>query len=225
MAKRLEQEETAPVNQASNSMEDVLNENGKTISMIVGAVLFAIVGYYAYKNLVLAPKMETASFALATAQSQFEKDSFQLALVNPGGGDEGFLDIIDNYGGTPAANTANYYAGICYLNIGKYDAALAHLNDFSTDDAELSVMKLGLIGDCYSEKNELDKALSQYRKAADAGTNEELASYYLLKVGMLNEKLEKNAEALAAYKEIKREYPNASFAADIQKYITRAQNM
>jgi hypothetical protein len=49
------------------------------------------------------------------AQQQFEKDSFQLALTNPGGGYSGFLDIIDSYSGTKTANLAKYYAGICYL--------------------------------------------------------------------------------------------------------------
>ena len=40
------------------------------------------------------------------------------------------LDIIHEYSGTPAANLANYYAGMAYLNIKDYQNAVKYLGNF-----------------------------------------------------------------------------------------------
>lgn len=220
MAKRLEK--TEPVKQ-EKSIIDIFNENQTLISIVAGLFILIVGGYYVYQNLIHKPKVKASGEALAEAQLKFEQDSFQLALANPGGGNLGILDVIDQYGGTPAGNTANYYAAVSYLNIGKYDAAIAHLEDFSTDDSAMKIMKYGLMGDCYSEKNDLDKAMSMYQKAVGAAKNEELQSYYLLKIGMLNEKQEKFAEAKEAFLRIKQDFPEASFASDIDKYINKVE--
>ncbi len=49
----------------------------------------------------------------------FESDSMDLAL-NGNGANYGFLDIIDEYGSTPAGNSAHYYAGYSYYSKGDY---------------------------------------------------------------------------------------------------------
>lgn len=56
-----------------------------------------------------------------------------------------------------AGNLANYYAGIAYLNTGKYDEAIASLGKFSSKDIMLSALAKGAIGDAYSEKNSQKK--------------------------------------------------------------------
>ena len=106
------------------------------------------------------------------AQFQFERDSFALALTNPGGGYSGFLDIIDNYGGTKAANLAHYYAGISYLNLGQYDVAIEYLNDFKAKDEILPITKYGAIAAAYVNYRILDQAISYYKKAINAGNND-----------------------------------------------------
>ena len=80
------------------------------------ALVVLVGGFLAYKNFYKAPKQQEAVAQMYRAQQRFEQDSFALALTNPGGGFSGFLDIIDEYSGTPAANTAKYYAGVSYLS-------------------------------------------------------------------------------------------------------------
>ena len=85
--------------------------------MIVGGYLF-------YDLMVKTPNENAAKEAMYRAEEQFARDSFALALENPGAGFGGFLDIIDEYPGTSAANLAKYYSGISYLNLGRYEAAI-----------------------------------------------------------------------------------------------------
>jgi hypothetical protein len=103
-------------------------------NIIFGALVGLVViigGVFAYNNFYKKPRQAEATEQMFQAQLQFERDSFIMALTNPGGGYYGFLDIIDNYGGTKAGNLANYYAGISYLNLGKYEAAIDYLKAFN----------------------------------------------------------------------------------------------
>jgi hypothetical protein len=43
------------------------------------------------------------------------------------------LDLLKWYSGTDAGNLANYYAGMAYLNTGKYAEAIDYLGN-SNDD-------------------------------------------------------------------------------------------
>jgi hypothetical protein len=66
-----------------------------------------------------------------------------------------FIKIADEYSGTDAGNLANYYAGMAYLNTGKYNEAIDYLNKFKSDDIVLS--GLATVGDAYAENNNRKK--------------------------------------------------------------------
>jgi tetratricopeptide (TPR) repeat protein len=188
-----------------------------------GLALIALV-WFGYKSFVVAPKQEEAVAAMWQAQSLFEQDSFKMALENPGPDLKGFAAIADEYSGTPAGNTAKYYAAICYLQTGDMDNAIKYMEDFSPSEDVLSIMKYGILGDAYSEKKEFDTALKMYEKAVDAGTHETLQSIYLKKYAMLNEYQGKKDEAVKAFERLRRDFPNQQSAdwRDVEKYIYRA---
>lgn len=202
-----------------------LEQNQKLVLGGLTAIVVIIGGVFAYRNLIQEPQQKSAISAMFEAQRQFERDSFALALTSPGGeGQLGFLDIIDQYGSTPAGNLALYYAGVSYLNLGEYDAAIDYLQDFSAKGDLTPATKNGALGDAYSEKGDFDSAVSYYQKAVrNAGENNLLAAYYLKKLGLLYERQSQPAQALEAYQRIKEEFPQTTVANDIDKYIIRAQ--
>ncbi len=187
----------------------------------IGLLAILLIGWFGYSTFVKAPKAKEAVKQIYKAEYQFARDSFTLALSNPGDQFPGFLDIIDQYGGTPTANIAHYYAGICYLHLGNFEVAIDYLSDFSADGTITPAMKNGALGDAYSELNDLDQALSYYKKAASGSSNMAVAPYYLLKTGMLLEKNGNNAEALSYYEKIKTNYPTSPTGVEIEKYIAR----
>jgi len=221
--KKANDETLVDIVEVKESASDWIDRNQKTIFGALFGLVLIVGGFLAYKQFVKAPKEKEAMNVMQQAQLQFERDSFAIALSNPGNGGLGFLDIVDQFGGTAAGNLANYYAGISYLRLGKYDAAIDHLKSFSADGAVLPATKLGAIGDAYAEKNDLDSALSYYSKAAAAVGNEFTSSMYLKKVGLLNEKNQNWSGAMAAYKQIKTKYPLTIDGNDIDKYISRVE--
>jgi len=155
------------------------------------------------------------------AQTQFERDSFAVALTNPGQDYPGFVDIADTYSGTAAGNLALYYAGISYLNLGQFEAAIDYLKDFSPTGDITPSMRAGALGDAYSETNDMGQAMSYYQKAVSSSSNDLISAYYLKKVGMLHEQQGDKAAAAKAYQTIKDQYFDVPLARDIDKYLVR----
>lgn len=235
MAKRKsDQIEIVEVEQVSASSSSVpfwekypnllLEKYPNLLLYVVGAVAVIVGGWWLYKEMIVKPKQQEAVAAMWQAEQQFGRDSFLLALNDPGGGFDGFLALADKFSGTPAGNMAHYYAGICFLQTGDFDKGIEQMEAFDAEGDLLPAMKYGIIGDCYSEKQEFDKALDYYEKASEASDNELLAVYYLKKLGLLYENQGKKDKAIEAYERIRRDHanPNSGEWKDIEKYIYRA---
>lgn len=205
---------------SSKSVTDFFEDNKQTVSYLLGGLFVVVIGFLIYRQFVQAPRAKEAAEQMAAAQLQFERDSFALALTNPGNGFPGFADIAEDYSGTEAGNLALYYAGVSYLNLGQFDAAIDYLEDFSPSGTITPTMKAGALGDAYSEVNQFGKALKQYQRAAESD-NAFLAAYYLKKYGMLSERQGDVAAAKEAYQQIKTDYFDTPAAGDIDKYLAR----
>ncbi len=188
-------------------------------AIAIGALLIGAIA--AYFMMYKTPRNAKAMAAMYKAEQQFQRDSFALALENPGGGFDGFLDIIDNYNGTKAANLSRYYAGVSYLNLGMYDTAIEYLEDFSPAGTVLPITRLGAIGDAYSEKNDFDTAMSYYKKATSTGSNDFLTPYYLKKLALLSEKQGSAEDAAKYFQQIKTEFPDTEAGAAADKYLAK----
>ncbi len=221
-SRRKQQEEETLIDlvETKQSMEDFMEKNQMLIVGIVAALLLSIGGFIAYKMLYQAPRESSAQEQIFQAEIQFQRDSFALALSNPGGGYEGLLDIIDNYSGTQTANLAKYYAGISYLNLGSYADAIKYLSDYKEAGNVTPSMKYGTLADAYAESGDMDKALSNYKKAAYTGDNDVLNPYYLKKLGMLYKRNGDSKNANKAFQDILDKYSKSSEATDIEKFIS-----
>ncbi len=209
------------ITEVTGQAEDFFERYQKQILIGITALVVIAGGYLAYANFYQAPRQKEALEQMAQAEWQFERDSFNLALANPGGGFPGFADIVKNYSGTKAGNLALYYAGICCLNMGQYDAAISYLEDYSAKGQFGPAMKYGALGDAYCEQGDLKKGLGLYNKAASASENEITAPYYWKKVALLSEKEGNTQDAVKAWETIQKEYYDSPEARDAEKYLVR----
>lgn len=221
MAKRKKQDDfdvIVDVVDGSGDDRTFLEKNGTMLLGAVAALALLIGAYFIYKLKFKDPKQKEAVAQMYQAQFQFDRDSFQLALTNPGDDQLGFIDIAETYSGTPAGNLANYYAAISYLKLGEFDSSLSYLKSFSPTEELLKAEKNGLMGDIAGEKGNLEEALSYYKKAANADL-EVISPYYLKKMGLLLNKLDKKDEAVKAFQQIKSKYPSSAEGTTIDKYL------
>ena len=218
------------LDQGASRTEEWVARNQKYIIGFLAVAALVTVAYLLYQKFVAEPRETEAAEEMFIAQQNFQKavdgaspDSlFNLAL-NGSEGKFGFLKIADEYSGTDAANLAHYYAGISFLNTGKYAEAIEHLEKFKSEDEILSTLAQGAIGDAFAQKNQPAEALEYYLKAAGMNENEFTTPRFLLKAGQAELVLGKKADALKHFTEIKEKYPQAPESRDIDALIGLSQ--
>jgi tetratricopeptide (TPR) repeat protein len=223
MAKKADntEEKIQVVEEALGKTELFIEKNQKLLTIIIGAIVLVVLGYFGFQRFYIAPREKEAQSQMFMAQKYFEEDSLKLAL-NGDGNYLGFLNIIEDYSMTTAANLSNYYAGMIYLKKGDFNNAIKYLKKFSSDDEFVGPMATGAIGDAYMELKDTKKAIDYYLKASDQQKNDLTSPQFLLKAGWAMELSGDYSKAADAYKRIQKEFPKSTESRDIEKYIARA---
>jgi tetratricopeptide (TPR) repeat protein len=218
------------LDETASKTEDWVAKNQKIIIGLVAGIAIATIGYLAYQKFIETPKQDEAATEMFVAQQNFQKatdgvasDSLYKLALNGSEGKFGFIKIADEYSGTDAGNLANYYAGIAYLNTGKFDEAIKYLGEFKSEDLILSALAKGAIGDAYSQKNQQKEALEYYVKAAESNKNDFTTPRFLLKAGKTAIALGQKEDALKYLTDIKENYDSTPEAASVDVLIGLAQ--
>ncbi|WP_420319833.1 tetratricopeptide repeat protein [Flagellimonas sp.] len=231
-----EQSTTAEVfntlDESASKTEAWVQRNQNYILGAIGAIALGVLGYLAYGEFIQKPKEASAANELFYPQQYFDqaltnetaKDSLFTLALNGAEGKYGFLDIIEEYKGTKAANLAQYSAGMTYLNLQQYDNAISHLEDFSSDDAVLGAMAKGGIGDAFSQLDQPEDALDYYEKAIAHSTNEFTTPRFLYKAGVIAIDLGQKEKALGFFERIKDEFSASQEANGIDALIGLTKN-
>ena len=203
--------------------EDFLKSNSKIIAgiLVVAVVLIGGVLFFQYNT---QQQNEKAQAEMFQAVYFFEQDSVDFAL-NGDGINKGFLTIIENYPRTDAANLSHFYTGSIYLSQKKFEDALTHLEEFSTDDYLVQAKAYSLIGDANLELGKTDEAITQYTKAARTNENKFMSPKYLAKLAVAQEEAGKLEEAILTYTEIEEKYYESFEVAAARKHKARLEGL
>lgn len=209
---------------------------GKMLTIALASVLALVVGIYAYKALVKEPKEKKANETIfaaenlfdAMANTNFNKDSVNLVLNGGNAGGQnitGLLRVINNYGGTSAANRANYMAGASYLNIGEYDKALKFLKEFDANGAnQIAIQAEILIGQAYAEQKKTGEALDHFKKATTINAKDEgMTGNALFLAANYADQIGKADEAKDLFKKLKNDFPKHGSvqSGEVEKYLAK----
>jgi tetratricopeptide (TPR) repeat protein len=229
MAKKAKSTKPDILDEGSEKLNEVFTnaefffEQYKNIILGILIVLaLGIGGWWGYNNFVKGPKEKKAQDAIVYAQKYFEADSMTAALKGDGT-HLGFEAVEKQYSGTAAGNRAAFGAGICNLKLGKYAEAAKYLESFHTEDPLLKTRKFGCLGDAYAEQNQMDKAIDNYKKAADVTDNDLVTPTYLYRAALALEQKGNKKDALELYKKVKENYPNSQEGAASEMYIAKLE--
>ncbi len=220
MAKEIKNENAEAVVEAVSKTEKFFNENGKLLGGLLAALIVVAAGVFCWYKFAYQPAVVEAQGQMALAEENFRSADYELAL-NGDGNVLGFAQIIDEYG-AKAGKAVYFYAGVCELQLGNWDLAINYLQSYKGKDAILMARATACIGDAYVGLEDYGKALEYFEKAASEADNM-YAAGYLLKAGMVAEKLGQNDKALGFYETIKEKYPQSMEGYDIDKYIGRIE--
>lgn len=220
------------LDEGASRTEAWVEKNQKMLLGVIGVIAVCVLGYFLYQKFIQEPKETEAMNEMFQAQNYWEqaltepaKDSLYNLSLQGGEGKYGFIDIIDNYKGTKAANLAQYYAGMAYLNTNRYKDAIAQLDKFKSDDDMLAPLAKGAIGDAFAQLGQNEDALKYYEEAAKMRTNDFTTPRFLLKAGIAAMSVNNNDKALSHFKKVADDYPKSPEAAKAEIYTGRAEAM
>ena len=223
MANTTNQQQAAPtMEQSLNQSEAFFLKYKKAIIAVVVALVVIIAGIVLYTTYVSGPREIKASTEIAKGQQLFQAANYEKALNGDSASFKGFAKLADEYSSTAAGNLANLYAGLCYAKLDKWEDAVKYLEKYdAADDQMISPAAEGALGNAYAHLNQLDKAVSHLKKAAEKADNNSLSPTFLIQAGEILESQGKNDEALKLYQTVKEKYFNSMAYQTIDAYIER----
>jgi len=220
------------LDETASKSEQWIEKNSKPLFYgLVGLVVIFLV-FLGYNKYIVEPNELEASNELAFPRKYFDEastagssniDSLLTLGLEGADGNYGFVDIAESYSGTDAGNLANYYAGVSYLQLKKYDKAIEYLSKFNSDDEMLGPVALGAIGDAFSDIDQQEDALDYYEKAANKKDNKFTTPLFLYKAGQTAMLLKDYSKAETLFTRIKDNYPNSDQGNNIDKFINAAK--
>ena len=181
-------------------------------------LVLGIAGYIYYQN----QQAEAAAQALAPVQSTYAAGEYEAAL-GAGEGQAGLLEVIEEYGSTPAGNLARLLAADAYFNLEQYDQALEMLEEYEAEENLYGAGARALEAAIYENREDFEQAAELYLEAAEIYPTEQSAPQYLINAGRNFETAGNYEEALEAYRRIEEEYPDADAVSEVPRYIARAR--
>lgn len=201
--------------------EVFIQKNKNLVLGLLVAILLVVGGVLGYRFYIQGQD-EIAQKDMYQAIFYFEQDSLDKAL-NGDGLNFGLLQIIEDYGGTKAANLAGFYAGVSYLKKGDYQSAVSYLESFSSSDLILQARRYSLIGDAYMEMGNYNDAAKQYDEAASYKPNKSITPQYLFKAALAFEKQSDYQSAIKRYEIVIDKYFGSSEYQDAKKHKARLE--
>lgn len=216
MSKKIKKDEPIAPDQALSKAEAFVTKHKKAFIIAILAI-FAFVGFNAFNEDATEKKENTeAEAAIANIEATWQSMQPQAAL-------DSFLEIIDLYNGTNAANKAHFYAGIIYSQQENYEEAINHLSKYNGSDKIIAPKAKQLLGNCYSQIEDYDNAIRLILEAASLANNVAVTPACWRDVAAMYEAQGKNDKAMNLYKKIKDEYPYSPVANEAKVKLNAAK--
>ena len=194
------------LDQTALKTEMFIEKYAKQIGIIFGAVVLAVLGYFAYQQFIANPKNEEATLSYLAAQKNLSEGKDDIALGGKSAANPGFKGTYEQFTGPAAGKLSAYNAGLIKFKEGKYQEAYDLLDKFSSDNKILMALKYGAMGDAQANLNKNEDALSLLDKAASASDDAYTSYYFTRKAGLLALAMKKNAEAKKYFETIEEKY-------------------
>ncbi|MCQ2287883.1 MAG: tetratricopeptide repeat protein [Muribaculaceae bacterium] len=205
------------VNESLTSTAQKLEENKKYIYVAVGAAVALILLAAGFIYGIYLPNKTKALEQIGKADIEYLQQDTVNALKD-------YQKAFDSFSNKESERAA-FNAAIILYQQGKYKEAASYLEKYNAAGTLVGPAAQSLLGDCYVNQKQYEKAIGAFDKAVSMANNNEIyAPVFMLKKATVLHELKKYAEEAALYQDVKDNYPvyvqGSGFNVD--KYIERA---
>ncbi|MCY4673835.1 MAG: tetratricopeptide repeat protein [Bacteroidetes bacterium] len=176
---------------------------GAAIGVIV--IIAVVIGF----NYIQGVRDNQAQELLGAIVLEYEGGANRVAL--DGSGETlGLLDIIDQYGGTPAGNTARFYAGNAHFELEEYDQALEQFEKFDASNDFIGASATAGRAAVHELQGDFSRAAALFERAADMDDNSVRSPHYLRSAVRAYMAAGEFAAAEEVILEVKERYPETT---------------
>ena len=223
MAKEVVTPQDEMLASAQTQGENFFEKNSKMVITAIVVIFVLAAAIFGYRKAIIEPRNNKAQEMLFEAQYQFESQNADFALaINGNENTPGFVQVIEQYGNTPAGNLAQMYAAACSLRLGELEQAESYISKFNDvkgiPGQIVNAMAAGIKGDIAVEKGDFESAAKLFEKAAKISDNNFSAPMYLRKAAMSYNAIGQADKAQALYKEILDTYPTSYDSREANKF-------
>lgn len=190
------------------------NKRLRISAFSAGAVVLLVVGYFVYYQMFFIPANEKSRDAYWEGLNYAKVDSVDVAL-------EEFRSAVKKYDGKIGGEVSQFLYARQLMNKQEFQKAYDELEEVDVEDTYVSVLRVGLQGDCQSEMKEYAEASATYEKAANMIDNDFTTPLYLKKAAGCAEELKDFKKAAEYYQRIMDDYQQFSIQNEIERYHAR----
>ncbi len=208
------------VNESLSTAAQRVEENKKYIYYALGAIAAIVLIAVGYIYGVRNPNLQKAKEGMATADLAYLQGDTAKALKE-------YEKVFDAYSNKPAERAA-FNAAIILYQQGKNKEAAAYLEKYNGEGNMVAPASKSLLGDCYVNMKQYDKAIAAYDKAIQlSGDNAFYTPTFMIKKATVLHALKKYADEAAIYQTIKDKYMQytQAYQLNVDKYLERAKAM
>jgi TolA-binding protein len=131
-----------------------------------------------------------------------------------------FDGVGRRFSSSASGQRARYFAGLCRIQLGEYDAAEKILDEVASikggDGLTPALAKMAL-ADLQKRRGSLDEAVEAYRKLTEDASLPLPRDYALMQLASTLEEAHRAAEARDVYRRLTEEFPGSVYASDARQ--------
>ena len=188
--------------------------------MVIGGaiLLILLIGGTISYSLYMNTQEEQAQRLLGTAEQYFMNGDYQSAL-NGAEASVGFINIINNYGGTDAANLSTYYAAVSEYRLGNTQQALTHIENYDYPYGIVGVSPIAFHASILMDLESYSSAAEKYIQAAEWVENETTTPKYYYQAAEAYHKAGELRQAKELVQRVIDEYPGANASGKAERLL------
>lgn len=193
-------------------------DNRKKVGTIAGIVVVLVIVVFIYLS-NQKTKNEEAETKLSGVISLFQQGKYQESINgDQAAGITGLNEIVANYGGTNAGQTAKFFLANCQYSLKDYDNAFINYEDYSGDNDLIKASCLSGMGAVYEAKGDLLKAAEHYEESVKVNKELVINQENLFNALRVYSQLNDKESAGRIYRQLKEQYPKSKYVTEAKRF-------